>query len=131
MTATWFVTSVPSPGSRPPMDATPAPSGSGSIRCPIPRREPSLFVGSLPSALGMQFRRPAGCRVRRGPGVIGRRCPSEDHLHASPGMNIVRQQREVPAELDNARQLAAVIDGAADRFGGGFIDREHALILST
>ena len=46
-------------------------------------------------------------------------------------MSIVRQQREVPAELDNAGQLAAVIDGAADRFGGGFIDGEHALILST
>ena len=46
-------------------------------------------------------------------------------------MSIVGQQREVSSQLDNAGQLAAVIDGAADRFGGGFIDREHALILST
>jgi hypothetical protein len=46
-------------------------------------------------------------------------------------MSIVRQQREVSSQLDNAGQLAAVTDGAADRFGGGFIDGEHALILST
>ena len=46
-------------------------------------------------------------------------------------MSIVRQQREVSSQLDNAGQLAAVIDGPADRFGGGFIDGEHALILST
>jgi hypothetical protein len=58
--------------------------------------------------------------------MIGKRCPPDDHLHTSPGMSIVRQQREVSAQLDNAGQLAAVIDGAADRFGGGFINGEHA-----
>ena len=35
----------------------------------------------------------------------------------------------MPPELDDAGQLAAVLPGAADRFGGFFIDGEHGWSL--
>jgi len=46
-------------------------------------------------------------------------------------MGVVRNQREVPLELDNAGQLAALVPGAADGFGGGLIDGKHAVSLGV
>src|SRR3954471_19068271 len=52
--------------------------------------------------------------------------PPGDDAHALAGLGVVGDQREVPAELDDGRQLAAFVIGAADRFGGGIVDDEHA-----
>lgn len=51
--------------------------------------------------------------------------PPGDLPHAIPGVGAV-DQREVPAELDHAGQLAALVIGEADGVGGGFVHGEHA-----
>jgi len=38
---------------------------------------------------------------------------------------MIGDEREVPAQLDHAGQLAPVLAGLADRKGGCFIDDEH------
>jgi hypothetical protein len=38
---------------------------------------------------------------------------------------VVGDEWEVPAELDDARQLTALLIGTADRFGGGLVHGEH------
>jgi len=58
------------------------------------------------------------CSQRR---LIRHLLPSGDDPHALAGLGVVSDQREVPAELDDARQLAAFVIGAADRFGGGLV----------
>ena len=42
---------------------------------------------------------------------------------------MISDEREVPAQLDDAGQLAALLPGAADRGGGLLIDDEHARSL--
>src|SRR5439155_1594889 len=58
--------------------------------------------------------------------AIRLRLPSGDDANALARLRVVRDQREVPAELDDARQLAALVIGAADGFGGGLVHGEHA-----
>jgi hypothetical protein len=53
------------------------------------------------------------------------RPPGGDGPHAKPGLLVVRDQREVPPELDYGAQLAASIKSVADCFGGWLIDGEH------
>ena len=56
---------------------------------------------------------------------LRQRPPPGDPPHAIPGMDAVNQ-REVPAELDHAGELAALLIGPADGLGGGFVHGEHA-----
>ena len=44
-------------------------------------------------------------------------------------MGVINDQREVPSELHDAGQLAAMLDGMADRLGSGVIDGEHGNTL--
>jgi len=44
-------------------------------------------------------------------------------------MGVINDQREVPSELHDAGQLAAMLDGMADGLGGGVIDGEHGNTL--
>src|SRR4051794_28447084 len=55
------------------------------------------------------------------------RLPSGDDPHALPGLRVVADQWEVSPELDDAGQLATFMVGAADRFGGGFVDGKHTV----
>src|SRR4051812_5185653 len=63
------------------------------------------------------------CSLRR---LIRQLPPPGDDAHALAGLGVVGDEREVPAELDDARQLAAFVVSAADRFGGGLVRGEHA-----
>src|SRR3954449_10746789 len=70
-----------------------------------------------------------GCLARLSDlaGVVLRQLlPAGDGAHAKPGLAVIGDEREVATQLDDARQLAPVLAGAADRFGGWFIDGEHA-----
>ncbi len=58
------------------------------------------------------------CRRRRRP-------PSRDDPHALPPPGVVGDQREVPPQLENSRQLALLVEHTADGLGSGFIDAEH------
>src|SRR5206468_281429 len=72
----------------------------------------------------VQARRGArGCLAAWGR-LIRPRLPPGDDPHALAGLGVVGDEREVPPELDDGRQLAAFVIGAADRFGGGIVDDE-------
>src|SRR4051812_18420663 len=60
---------------------------------------------------------------------IRRRLPPGDDARALARL-VVADQREVALELDDARQLAALVIGAADGLGGGLVDHEHGRILA-
>src|SRR4051794_31063220 len=68
-----------------------------------------------------------GSRRLRGSGRLNRRrLPSGDNPDALAGLGVVGDEREVPAELDDGRQLAAFVIGPADRFSGDLVHGEHA-----
>src|SRR3954454_13505275 len=95
---------------------------SAVMRCPRSRMRSALSsngaLGRLsPPALRLSLR------------LIRPRLPPGDDPHALAGLGVVGDQREVAAELDDARQLAGMVIGAADGFGGGLIDCEHRLQL--
>src|SRR3954452_6369521 len=72
-------------------------------------RGPVLGSRSLPLLFGRRRWRPPG-----------------DDPRALAGLRVVGDQREVPLELDDARQLAALVIGVADGFSSGFVHDEHA-----
>src|ERR1700712_4003902 len=53
--------------------------------------------------------------------------PAGDRAHAQPGIFVVDDPGEVPAQLDHGGQLAALEISFADGCSGGFIDNEHSL----
>lgn len=59
-------------------------------------------------------------------GPIGKRFPPGDRPYTQLGIGVVRDQRKVSAQFDNAGQLAVIIASSADRFSGGFVNGEHA-----
>src|SRR4051812_11257836 len=54
---------------------------------------------------------------------LGQRLPTGDDPDALARLGVVGDQREVPAELDDARQLAALVIGATDGFGSKTLPR--------
>jgi hypothetical protein len=48
-----------------------------------------------------------------------------DGAHARPGVLVVHNSKEVPAQFDHGRQLAAREIGFVDGCRGRFIDNEH------
>ncbi len=57
------------------------------------------------------------------------RRPTHDHPHAQPRTSVVGDEREVPAQFNNAGQLAPILAGLANRKGGHFIYGEHGRSL--
>src|SRR3954451_5619410 len=87
---------------------------------------PRLPVGDQSSRRPPSTRAPSSvrpCSLRR---LIRRLLPSGNDAHALASLGVVGDEREVPAELDDGRQLAAFVIRAADRGGGGIVDDEHA-----
>jgi hypothetical protein len=83
----------------------------------------------------------AGCTRRRSvhPGAQspgrsqwrGQGCPASNDPGAFPSLRIVGHAGEQSAQLDCGRQLAATIEGGADRGGVGFGDNEHLGSMGT
>src|SRR5271157_5181303 len=88
-------------------------------------------VGSTVSApqstprVMLTLARPAGLHARLHILQRGHRTPARDRPDAHAGLGIVTDQREVPAQLNDGGQLAALVQGVADGIGGRFIDGEH------
>ena len=57
------------------------------------------------------------------------RRPAHDHLQAQPRTSVVGDEREVPAQFNNAGQLAPILAGLANRKSGHFIYGEHGRSL--
>src|SRR3954454_12968709 len=55
------------------------------------------------------------------------RLPPGDNPHALASLGVVADEWEVAAKLDHAGKLAAFIESAADRFGGGLVHGKHAV----
>ena len=87
-------------------------SGCGCTGSRICRRMLSSYQGSRSRAAGSGFQ------------------PTIIRTHFRGLFRMVADQREVPLELDNAGQLAALMKGAADRFGCGLVDGEHDFSLN-
>ncbi len=54
-------------------------------------------------------------------------CPSGNGHGTSPGMVVVRDAGEQPAQFNGRRQLAPLIEGSADKLGFRFADTKHRL----
>src|SRR3954451_21643205 len=84
---------------------------------------------SLTFLVGLQLAR----RTRGDLGAWGFRSgsafPSRDDAHALAGLGVVGDEREVAAELDDARELAALVIRAADHFGGCIVHKKHAALI--
>src|SRR4051812_27870054 len=79
---------------------------------------PRLPVGDQSSRRPPSTRAPSSVRPYSRRRLIRRLLPSGDDAHALAGLGVVGDEREVPAELDDGRQLAAFVIRAADRGGG-------------
>ena len=55
----------------------------------------------------------------------GYRLPPRDDPHTLPPSNVVGDEREVPAQLDDGGQLPVLIEHAANRRGCLFVHTEH------
>jgi hypothetical protein len=70
--------------------------------------------------------RSRGLLIRR-----GARPPAHNGPDAEPCPLVVGDERKVPAQLDDAGQLAALFPGPADRRGGLLVNDEHARSLGV
>src|SRR3954454_22114259 len=61
--------------------------------------------------------------------VLRQLLPAGDGADTKPGLVVVGDEWKMASQLDDARQLTPVLAGAADCFGGWFIDCEHADII--
>ena len=58
-------------------------------------------------------------------GAGAARLPVGDRAHTQPGILVVRDPGEAPAQLDHGGQFTILKISFADGRGGGFIDNEH------
>ena len=55
----------------------------------------------------------------------GHRLPPRNDPHALPPSDVVGDEREMPAQLDDGGQLPVFVEHTADRRGGLFVHTEH------
>jgi hypothetical protein len=75
---------------------------------------------------GLSSTSPSAGRPRGLGRPIRHRLPPGDDPHALARLGVVGDEREVPAELDDAGQLTTLVIGAADGFSGDLVHGEHA-----